>query len=114
MDPRAELGAPLSDQETLVVGLLAEGLSDAEIGAKLHISGNTVKTHLRRIYQKLGARNRVHAVNITFQGEAVSAARLVQVRRVLASFRGVRSDAPAGSRFALFYDQLAATLKAED
>jgi len=52
----------LTDREREVLGLLAEGLSAAEIGGRLHLSESTVKSHLAHIYQKLGATNRAQAL----------------------------------------------------
>ncbi len=52
----------LSDSELAVLRLLPGQLSNREIGAQLFISVNTVKTHLRSIYAKLGASSREQAV----------------------------------------------------
>jgi DNA-binding NarL/FixJ family response regulator len=52
----------LSEREHDVLMLLAEGLSSAEIGPRLHLSESTVKSHVARIYQKLGASNRAQAL----------------------------------------------------
>jgi DNA-binding CsgD family transcriptional regulator len=52
----------LSERELDVLGHLANGLTDQEIAAAVGISEFTVKTHLRRLYGKLAARNRAHAV----------------------------------------------------
>jgi DNA-binding NarL/FixJ family response regulator len=54
--------ARLSDREHDVLLHLAEGLSAAEIGPRLHLSESTVKSHVARIYQKLGAANRAQAL----------------------------------------------------
>ncbi|MCL2594790.1 MAG: response regulator transcription factor [Promicromonosporaceae bacterium] len=52
----------LTARETEVLSLVAEGYSNAEVGRQLFISGDTVKTHLQRIYVKLGADDRTGAV----------------------------------------------------
>jgi DNA-binding NarL/FixJ family response regulator len=52
----------LSVREREVLDLLAGGMSNKEIAARLTISSNTVKFHLRTIYAKLGVRNRVQAI----------------------------------------------------
>ncbi len=52
----------LSDREHDVLLLLADGLSSAEIAPRLHLSESTVKSHVARIYQKLGAANRAQAL----------------------------------------------------
>jgi DNA-binding NarL/FixJ family response regulator len=54
--------ARLSEREHDVLMLLAEGLSAAEIAPRLHLSESTVKSHVARIYQKLGASNRAQAL----------------------------------------------------
>lgn len=52
----------LSDREHEVLLLLADGLGAAEIGRKLFLSESTAKSHIARIYQKLGAANRAQAL----------------------------------------------------
>jgi DNA-binding NarL/FixJ family response regulator len=52
----------LTDREHDVLLLLAEGLNAAAIGAKLYLSESTTKSHIARIYQKLGAANRAQAL----------------------------------------------------
>jgi len=59
MSPLVE---PLSDREMEVLELLAEGLSNAEIGQRLFIALPTVKSHTRNIYGKLGVHSRKEAV----------------------------------------------------
>ena len=44
--------------------MIAEGLSNKEIGARLFVSENTVKTHASRLFEKLGARRRPEAVQM--------------------------------------------------
>ncbi len=51
----------LSERENEVLALAAEGLSNAQIAHRLHISQNTVKFHLQNIYQQLGVSNRTEA-----------------------------------------------------
>jgi LuxR family maltose regulon positive regulatory protein len=41
---------------------LADGLSNQEIAARLHIASVTVKTHLQNIYKKLNTKNRIEAL----------------------------------------------------
>jgi len=55
-------GLALSDRERELLPLLAGTLSQREIGAVLHLSLNTVKTHSRVLYRKLGASSRAEAV----------------------------------------------------
>jgi DNA-binding NarL/FixJ family response regulator len=50
---------PLTSRETEVVRLVAQGLTNAQIGAELHISAGTAKTHIANAQAKLGLRNRV-------------------------------------------------------
>ncbi|GAA4095384.1 response regulator [Nocardioides kongjuensis] len=52
----------LTEREHDVLLLLAEGLNAAAIGAKLYLSESTTKSHIARIYQKLGAANRAQAL----------------------------------------------------
>ncbi len=57
--PRKEI---LTDQETKVLVLIARGLTNKQIASDLHITGETVKFHIRNVYRKLEANNRVHAL----------------------------------------------------
>lgn len=52
---------PLTFREREVLALLALGLSNSEIAAELYVSTDTVKTHVRRVFRKLGVRNRTQA-----------------------------------------------------
>jgi DNA-binding NarL/FixJ family response regulator len=51
----------LTEREVDVLRLLAAGLSNQEIGTRLHISGNTAANHVRSILMKTGAANRTQA-----------------------------------------------------
>jgi len=57
----------LSEREVEVFRLIAQGLSNAEIGERLFISETTVKTHVTHIFSKLGLRDRVQAVVLAYQ-----------------------------------------------
>jgi DNA-binding NarL/FixJ family response regulator len=59
---RAPTADTLSRRETEVLSLVARGLTNAEIGRALFISETTVKTHLLRIFGKLGVSDRTAAV----------------------------------------------------
>lgn len=59
--PSREPDLTLSDRETDVLSLLAEGLPNSQIARRLHVSENTVKFHLQNIYQRLGVNNRTEA-----------------------------------------------------
>lgn len=54
----------LSEREGEVYKVLLEGKTDQEIGDKLFISINTVKTHIKKIYEKLGVKTRLEAVSL--------------------------------------------------
>lgn len=60
---------PLSERELDVMYCLCEGMRAKEIGEDLGMASKTVKTHLGRIYLKLGARNRANAVAIFLRQE---------------------------------------------
>jgi DNA-binding NarL/FixJ family response regulator len=59
MSPRI---APLSQREAEVLQLLADGLGVAAISKTLFVSESTTKTHIAKIYDKLGAANRAQAI----------------------------------------------------
>jgi DNA-binding NarL/FixJ family response regulator len=74
--PTAEVGIPgqeerpvatLTDRELEVLSGMCEGQSNAEIGRALFLSEDTVKTHARRLFRKLGAADRAHAVAIALR-----------------------------------------------
>lgn len=55
-------GPSLSPREREVLGLLADGLGVAQIARQLYISESTAKTHISKLYEKLGASNRAQAL----------------------------------------------------
>jgi len=58
----APQGPQLSPRETEVLGRLAEGMSVAQISRTLYISESTTKTHISKLYDKLGVANRAQAL----------------------------------------------------
>jgi DNA-binding CsgD family transcriptional regulator len=54
----------ITARELEILGLIAAGLSNREIAGRLFVSENTVKTHLSRLFDKLGAKRRTQAVQI--------------------------------------------------
>jgi DNA-binding NarL/FixJ family response regulator len=64
--PGREMG--LTERESEILSLLPAGLTNRELGSQLFVSENTIKTHLRSLYTKLGVRNRAQAASLAGQG----------------------------------------------
>ena len=65
--PAAGPAGPLSARETQIMALLAGGASNAKIAETLFVTPNTVRTHLDRIRDKTGARNRAELTRYALQ-----------------------------------------------
>lgn len=61
-NPQARAALGLSERELEVLHELAAGRANKEIAARLHVSPNTVKTHVANLFAKLGARRRTEAI----------------------------------------------------
>ena len=65
--PLREVGQDPTTREIEVLQLVADGLVNREIGQRLFLSEETVKSHVRHLLAKLQARSRAHAVSVGFR-----------------------------------------------
>jgi DNA-binding NarL/FixJ family response regulator len=64
--PGREIG--VTERESELLSLLSTGMTNRELGSHLYVSENTIKTHLRHLYAKLGVRNRAQAASFAGKG----------------------------------------------
>ena len=71
-DRARELVATLSEREREVLALLGAGLSNAEIGRRLHLVEGTIKAYVSTVLTRLGVRNRVRAAIVAYEAGLVA------------------------------------------
>jgi len=62
----------LTDREETVLRLLTQGLGNKDIALKLGLSVNTIKTHLKNIFKKLGVKSRLEAMRVALSTDSQS------------------------------------------
>jgi DNA-binding CsgD family transcriptional regulator len=84
---------PLSGRETQVLGLVAQGMRNKEIAGALGVSPETVQTHIKRLFVKLGVRGRTAAVTTAVARGIVHLPRPSDAATI-----GAADDSPADHR----------------
>ena len=79
--PPSTRTATITKRQAQVLDGLCDGLSNAEIGAGMFVTHNTVKTTAKALYRRLGARNRNHAVCLALTGQVAITVRVQERRR---------------------------------
>lgn len=74
---------PLTARELEAIECLAAGLTNKQMGARMFLSEETVKTHVRNVLAKLGAYNRTHSVSLAYQRGLLNLSGKVAVVRVV-------------------------------
>jgi len=106
-----EKGEPLSAREREILGHMADGLEDQDIGRKLFMARDTVKTYNRRMFVKLGVHSRAAAVSAGYRLGLLDTGRnccshCLSVRKILTARRGNRASAAQLTAYAMFYDRV--------
>lgn len=70
--PNAEAIAALTPREKEVLAGIGRGLSNSDLAEELFISDNTLKTHIKRVFLKIGARDRAQAVVVAYESGLVT------------------------------------------
>ncbi|CAN5236738.1 hypothetical protein BH18ACT5_BH18ACT5_13880 [soil metagenome] len=70
--PNAAAIAALTPREKEVLAGIGRGLSNSDLAEELFISDNTLKTHIKRVFLKIGARDRAQAVVVAYESGLVS------------------------------------------
>lgn len=68
----SEARQTLTEREREVLGMVASGRGTSWIASELGVSSSTVETHVRHVLEKLGARNRAHAISLGLQRGEIS------------------------------------------
>jgi DNA-binding NarL/FixJ family response regulator len=62
---------PITKRHVEILALVAEGMTNEQIGTELHLSHHTVNTHLKEFYRLTGANDRAHAVLLAMRAGVV-------------------------------------------